>query len=618
MNKLVSVRWLILTIFSLIFVGCGDSQEYVFTNSPNPDATSRQVTLQFDYSDVLAQIPAAVGGYRIVLYSSAGEAIAQHDVGGRVTEKILTEVTLDTFVLRVVGLDAGGNPIGYRDFSVPSGVDAVTLRVDLLLADAPPQATYHAPDGIAARLAFLRHPGDTRVDANFSVAVVALDAAGYRVGQPSGAVSLSYTGSGTLSGTKVVNFTDGVAVFSGLTVSAPGAGNFLTATVPGLALAQSLPFAVSASTPEEPSDPMLQVPLDPQTTTAQQSPVVATTSDGNFVALWTDAAANAIVGQRFSSAGATLGERFLVVSPAAYSYDIAGLPGGGFVAVWSVQVSPGMWEAKVQRFSADNQPLGAAETLPDGYFIRVASDSQGRYVVSYALTPFMMAQRFDFDGTRLGAPIEVNAEDFNVDAIGASQPSVGCDRDGNFTVVWIYNTELGQSIAGRPYRADGTPLSSTFLIATGNDSDNLITNNPSIDMNAFGQSVIAYEYVDSISKQVRARTYSYTAGLGHEIVVTTTDAVPSYSPEVAIAPDASFVVSWLRQVQASPLKNQVWLARYNADATLSGVAARTGTGDTSESSQRVAISANGALGVVWMIHSTVDAVYYSLFPSRTP
>lgn len=607
MKHTIVSKWLYLTIFSLLLIGCGDSQDYVFTNTNTPGVSSRQAVLQFDYSDVLAQVPEAVGGYRVEIYSSSGQQLGQQTVAGRVSQTTLTGVTTEAFVLRILGLSSSGTVLGYHDFSVPAGTESVTLRVDVLSAGNPPAVAYSVPTGQPAKLAFLVHPRDVDVDETFSIAVVALDAAGYRVNNASGSVNLSLTGSGALAGTTSANFTQGVATFSGLSVNSPGSDKFLTAVASGLSSGQSLSFQVVAV---EPVEPVIEVPLDPQATTSQESPRVASDSNGNFVVLWSDADADTIVGRRLTPEGQAVGEEFIVATEASFVHDVAALPNGGFVVVWN----PNSGSTLVQRFNANNAPLGTAAPLVASLaHARVAAAGDGSYVVTYG-NLFIFAQRFDANGAEFGDSILANQADLD-NGDGGTTPDIASDQEGNFTVVWARQLlSGGTSVVGRRFDAGGVALSDIFEIATGSPGQNYIS--PAISMTSDGRSAVGYAFTDGTSNQILGRVFSSAGVGGSQFTVATTDSNPSYSPAITIHQDGTFALSWLR---ISSGEEYIWFARYSADGTLQGSVTRAGAANNDESSSRVAFAPNGTVAVVWHGYNGIlFNAYYSGFPLGTP
>ena len=109
---------------------------------------------------------------------------------------------------------------------------------------------------------------------------------------------------------------------------------------------------------------------------------------------------------------------------------VAGLPGGGFVAVW------------------ESQPFSShfPETGQDGSGI-------GLY-----------AQRYDTDGNRIGGEFQVNAST----ALDQFEPSVATLSDGGFVVTWTVGSTQTSAwqINGQRFDGSGDPLGSEFQVNT--------------------------------------------------------------------------------------------------------------------------------------------------------
>jgi Ca2+-binding RTX toxin-like protein len=145
---------------------------------------------------------------------------------------------------------------------------------------------------------------------------------------------------------------------------------------------------------------------------------------GGYVLVWAQSAGavgdgDDVRGQRFDSDGHAVGAEFLLstddlgggTSGRQYAPDVAGLPGGGFVAVWqSFNGALGRFEARAQIFGADGGKVGSEFTpsnpANDVSNVSVAALSWGGFIVAWdnaAMTsPSERAQLFDSDGSRLG------------------------------------------------------------------------------------------------------------------------------------------------------------------------------------------------------------------------
>jgi photosystem II stability/assembly factor-like uncharacterized protein len=128
----------------------------------------------------------------------------------------------------------------------------VTVLVGSLTLTAQPTVTFTA--GAAAALAFTVQPTSSVSGSAIApaVAVVVLDAKANRVTTSTAAVTVAIGANpngGTLSGTKTVNATAGIATFSDLNIDKAGTGYTLTASSGGLASATSGSFNIAVGAP---------------------------------------------------------------------------------------------------------------------------------------------------------------------------------------------------------------------------------------------------------------------------------------------------------------------------------------------------------------------------------
>jgi hypothetical protein len=143
-----------------------------------------------------------------------------------------------------LSIDQVGN--GYTlGASLTSGGDTIESRAFNVTPVPPP------PPPPATQLAFTQPPQSTQTGAVMApVQVTAQDASGATVPTFTGAITITLNPSSvTLSGTKVHDAVNGVATFSGLSISQAGTGYTLTATASGLSEATSNTFNIAAPPP---------------------------------------------------------------------------------------------------------------------------------------------------------------------------------------------------------------------------------------------------------------------------------------------------------------------------------------------------------------------------------
>jgi hypothetical protein len=197
--------------------------------------------------------------------------------------------------------------------------------------------------------------------------------------------------------------------------------------------------------------PLALFRVNTYTTSDQTHASVAADSAGKFVVVWTsntqDGSGTGIFGQRYDSAGASLGFEFRVNS---YTTGNQGRPSvaadasGDFVVVWQSAAQDGSGDGVFgQRYAGSGAPLGPeflvnTQTAGNQNSPAVAADAAGNFVVSWSSVGQdgsgygVFGQRYDAAGARLGPEFRVNTN-----TIGSQTASaVASDLSGNFVVVW--------------------------------------------------------------------------------------------------------------------------------------------------------------------------------------
>lgn len=144
----------------------------------------------------------------------------------------------------------------FNDLSLnKAGTGYTLVATSGTLASATSNA-FDITAGPATQLSFSTQPGSAVAGSPLSPqpVVQVLDAQGNLVSSYTGAISLALgnnPGSGTLNGTLTVNAVNGIATFTGLSVSKAGIGYTLRATASGLTDATSQPFDITQQTMPE-------------------------------------------------------------------------------------------------------------------------------------------------------------------------------------------------------------------------------------------------------------------------------------------------------------------------------------------------------------------------------
>lgn len=244
-----------------------------------------------------------------------------------------------------------------------------------------------------------------------------------------------------------------------------------------------------------------------------------------------------------------------------------------------------------------NQHGGADQWLPD-----IASAADGRFVVVWqsegqdgSLTG-IYARRFGADGAALGPEFRVNSTTTN----RQSRPAVAMSPDGRFAVAWDSEIATGLAVMLRVYAADGTPVGPEIRVDDGRhvvqpqvdlamDGDGNVAlvwqervpltglglfdqrairlrrfaagsldagrvqlvhadrlnvlRFPRIAMNADGRTVVAW-LKDDAATRIQARAYGGLHSTLQRIFVVNQSALRVDRPDLAVAPDGSFMVAW--------------------------------------------------------------------------
>jgi hypothetical protein len=237
----------------------------------------------------------------------------------------------------------------------------------------------------------------------------------------------------------------------------------------------------------------------------QRDASVVALNGGDFVVIWgssayQDGSSYGIFGQRFSSAGALLGGELQINAFTAMDQRLpsaAATSGSGdFIVVWQSrsQDGPPGYAIIGRRFSSAGAAL-AGEFQVNVYTVgyqrnaSVTADLDGDFVIAWdsyeQLGPgvAVLARRFSSAGDAVGGEIVVTANGTN--------PAVASAADNGFAVSW--QTPVGDGsnygVFARHYSSSGSPLAAEFQV------NSYTTNHqqqPSVAANADGVFVVAW------------------------------------------------------------------------------------------------------------------------------
>lgn len=206
----------------------------------------------------------------------------------------------------------------------------------------------------------------------------------------------------------------------------------------------------------------------------QSSMSAARLGDGGLIVTWsgqdvfapTFTGDTEIWGQRYSSSGKEVGERWFQVNSVKAGYQsqpvVASLGSGGFVVVWGVDSS----RVAGQVYAASGAPIGGEFTIrtataPVGDFSpAVTGLANGGFVAAWVESDTsaagVYAQRFSAAGTPVGAVFRVN------NYLGNSQngPSIAGLTEGGFVITWTSAIQDGsaEGVYGQAYTSASVPL----------------------------------------------------------------------------------------------------------------------------------------------------------------
>ena len=133
-----------------------------------------------------------------------------------------------------------------------------------------------------------------------------------------------------------------------------------------------------------------------------------------------------------------------------------------------------------------------------------------------------------------GTPIPVNTDTANFE----SYPDVAAQPGGTYTVVWGVGPP-GDSIRSRRFDADDQPLGGEKLVSTSTEQEE----SPAVAAAPGGSLVVAWE--SSVGDDAAAQRLAANGDkVGGQISVPESQSGINGQPDVAVAPDGTFVVVW--------------------------------------------------------------------------
>lgn len=219
------------------------------------------------------------------------------------------------------------------------------------------------------------------------------------------------------------------------------------------------------------------------TTGFQRSPDIASDPSGNFVVVWSslyqDGFFDGVFAQRFDSSGAAAGTEFQVNTYTTHNQrdaHVATDSSGNFVVTWASTNQFGPQAVIGQRFDSAGSAVGTefhVNTTPPVDNAGLASDASGNFVVTYdgndGFSYGVFGQLFASTGSKLGNEFLVNTTTFGQQVGGAVVRAPA----GDFVVVWQSTYFDGSSIgvAGQQFSSAVVPLSTPTATQTAQATD---------------------------------------------------------------------------------------------------------------------------------------------------
>ena len=296
---------------------------------------------------------------------------------------------------------------------------------------------------------------------------------------------------------------------------------------------------------------------------------------------------------------------------------VAGSPSGGFLAVWEGASATDL-RGISGRLYTPTAPAAAdfpvsKNVAPDQYDADVARDNQGNYVVVWSEVANgnseIMAQRLQANGTPLGAAFKVNQDAAGTQTIPADfNPAVAATK-GGFVVVWLNLLPAGNSFAGttpqvlaRRFNAAGVPLGPQSKLSTGLVDDE----RPDVCVDSTDRIIAVWTNVDQFLPFQQSklgismrRLSPAGAPLAPEEVILK-PAANLLRPAVSCGSASTFVVVWHSDLPPAVVGTDIIGQRFSRLGRKTGAAFRINTLTTNlQMNPAISHDAKGNFVVVW-------------------
>lgn len=282
--------------------------------------------------------------------------------------------------------------------------------------------------------------------------------------------------------------------------------------------------------------------------------------DGSWVVLWNsngqDGSSYGVYQKRFSAQGMPLSGDVLVNSTTSgnqYRQNGAALSDGGWVVCWENVDTATIYQ---QRYDANGLPIGTeTQATPDNYSAyapHVAGLADGGWVLAWygpldgdSSGNNIYQQRFDANGTALGAIARVNTTTTDSQTLDHSRHSITALADGGWVIAWSSNLQDGDGLGVYFQRYDASGAS----VGIETQASNYTSSNQNQPFVAAGQDggwiIVWTSNGQTSGTDVYQRRYD-AAGIsaGAESLVNTTTSNGQDNPSVCTLADGGWVVVW--------------------------------------------------------------------------
>ncbi len=271
----------------------------------------------------------------------------------------------------------------------------------------------------------------------------------------------------------------------------------------------------------------------------------------------------------------------------------------GWSAAVFGQATPSGSEFQVNTYNTGNQRNADVTMAADGSFIVVYTSDGGDGDFGT-----VFAQRYNANGTKRGGEFVVNSYTTSTQ----SSPSIDCEADGDFVVVWSSNGGTGtdtdsNSVQGQRFGSDGSSVGSQFQINTHTTSSQ---GEPWIDHCGNNDFVVVWSSneQDGHSRGVYGQRYNSDGSLkGSEFAINTYTNNNQMHPQVGCDQNGDFVVAWQHDsyTWGAYTRNTIFARTYGSNGSPHQTPEFQVSGDTTRHWNRPSVDSadNGNFVVAW-------------------